>query len=136
MKEALKNLLGGVWQARGLTVLGLIAGVAGFAFARHYLATADRSIAARYANSYAPRRVLVASSELPAGATLSADRLAVRSMPQRFLPSGALPEEALDSVIAATLRAPMKPGDPLQSGLLRQPHVKAIAHLKHCPQRS
>jgi pilus assembly protein CpaB len=119
MREMLQKTLRSLWREKGLTVLGIVAGAAGFLLARQYLATADRNLAAKYAQDYAPRRVLVAAASLSAGETLTAAQLAVRNMPQRFLPSGTVPADALDTVLDARLRVPMRAGDPLERGLLR-----------------
>ena len=118
MLENIRRLWRTWIDGRGVALLGIVAGVAGFMLARQYLVNADRSIATKYAQAYAPRRVIVAAGPLDAGVSLSMAQLAVRSMPQRFLPSGAVSAEAVGSVLDAKLRVAMKPGDPLERSML------------------
>lgn len=103
---------------RVLLILALAVGIAGFVLARQYLARADNALAARYAQRYTPARVLVAAQDLHPGVRLEEPQLAVRAMPRRFLPSASVPAEDLGSVIRATLRVPLKAGDPIERSAL------------------
>lgn len=104
----------------GLLLLGILAGVGGFVAARGYLVSAQQSTARDYAQRYAPRKVLVAATALQAGDTLSASHVALRDMPQHFLPSSAVAAGDTDGVLDATLVAALMPGDPVQRNLLRR----------------
>lgn len=129
MRERLTEILRSFLQARGLVLLAVVAGVAGFMLARQYLQAADRGIAAKYAQAYEPRRVLVAAVPLAAGQTLASGQLAARNMPQRFLPSGAVAAESLDTILNAKLRVDLQPGDPLERGMLRSEAEPLAARL-------
>ena len=104
---------------RSLLILGIAAGIGGLFAARSYLEHAERAAAARYAEKFTPRKVLVAASPLQPGDALAESKLAVRNMPQRFLPSSAVPAEDLDRVLNATVLAALQPGDPVETNLLR-----------------
>lgn len=104
---------------RSLLILGIAAGIGGLVAARSYLEHAERAAAAHYAERFTPRRVLVAAAQLQAGDALAESKLAVRNMPQRFLPSTAVPAEDVGRVLNATLLATLQPGDLVETNLLR-----------------
>jgi pilus assembly protein CpaB len=71
--------------------------------------------------------VIVAAVELPAGSTLSADNLAVRSIPERYLASSVIEPEALDAIAGQRLINAVKPGDPIDRGGLERSDRAALS---------
>ena len=57
--------------------------------------------------------VVVANTRMPEGAVLSADVLAIRQLPQRWLGPDAIPADDLDRWIGKRLRYPLERGAPL-----------------------
>ncbi|WP_033449586.1 Flp pilus assembly protein CpaB [Bordetella bronchiseptica] len=111
------------WR-QGLRALG------GYAFA-----LVAGSLAAWAAREHIQRRVhdieqqarvpmvasLVAARDLEAGTPLHDELVAVRDMPQAWLPAGALPPDEAARLDGAVLRAPVKAGEALQAALLSYP---------------
>ncbi|WP_055324250.1 Flp pilus assembly protein CpaB, partial [Bordetella pertussis] len=111
------------WR-QGLRALG------GYAFA-----LVAGSLAAWAAREHIQRRVhdieqqarvpmvasLVAALDLEAGTPLHDELVAVRDMPQAWLPAGALLPDEAARLDGAVLRAPVKAGEALQAALLSYP---------------
>ncbi|WP_262403906.1 Flp pilus assembly protein CpaB, partial [Bordetella pertussis] len=64
---------------------------------------------------------LVAALDLEAGTPLHDELVAVRDMPQAWLPAGALLPDEAARLDGAVLRAPVKAGEALQAALLSYP---------------
>ncbi|MBC3927413.1 Flp pilus assembly protein CpaB [Undibacterium sp. CY21W] len=107
----------------GAVTLGILCFVGAQYYLRSYLSQAE----SRLAGSYKTKKVIVAAVELPAGSTLSADNLAVRSIPERYLASSVIEPEALDSVAGQRLINAVKPGDPIDRGGLERSDRAALS---------
>ena len=119
MKKISKNtvLLGG---AVGLGVLCFIG-------ANYYLRSYLSQAESRLQSNYTPRKVIVAAVEVPAGGILTADNLATRSIPERYLASTALGPADLDAVVGQKVMATLKPGDPIDRGALERTDKAALS---------
>ncbi len=102
-------------------------GVLCFVGANYYLRTYLSQAESRLAGSYATRKVIVAAVEVPAGGTLSAENLAVRSIPDRFLSSTALGPDSLEIVSGQKVMVALKPGDPIDRGALERSDRAALS---------
>lgn len=66
--------------------------------------------------------VVVAKADLPPGATVGADTMAVRSMPAEFAPGGSVRPDAFARVEGMRLSQPMRSGEPLLPTVVEQPY--------------
>nr|MBF0684157.1 Flp pilus assembly protein CpaB [Pseudomonas sp.] len=99
-----------------MLALAIVAGVVAAWAAQHHL----RTLAARLeaAARQPMRAVVVAAVDLSADTQLDAHRVAVRDMPTEWLPADALLPEQFDAAQGATLRRPVRRGDPILAGYL------------------
>ena len=104
-----------------LMIGGALATGAGAAyFANAYIDGAVAKQRAALDAQYEPTRVLVASSDLRAGALLSAQTIAVREVPRAFLHAAAIDADDWGSVAGRVLAHDVRSGEPvLQSHLAR-----------------
>lgn len=119
MKKISKNtlLLGGAIALGTLCFIG----------AQYYFSTYLSNAEQKLISSYEKKRVIVAKTEIPAGAPLSEENLAVRSIPQRYLSSTALVPDDLEQVAGQKLMVAMKPGDPIDRGALERMDRAALS---------
>lgn len=102
----------------------VFAGMAGLAAAwavREHIQQRTQALEEQARVPTVPR--LVAAQDLPAGATLDMEVLAIREVPESWAASDSLPPQAVDSVEGGQLALPIKAGEPL----LRHQVVKAHA---------
>lgn len=116
----------------GALVLGTLCFVGANYYMRSYLTNAET----RLAGSYKARKVMVAKVEVPAGGVLSEANLAVRSIPERYLPSTSLPPDELDSVRGQKTVVALKPGDPIERGALERADHAALSTTLAVGQRA
>lgn len=107
----------------GAVVLGVLCFVGANYYLRSYLTDAETKLA----GAYKTRQVIVAKVEVPAGGTLSAENLAVRTIPERYLASTALEPAALDMVDGQKIMVALKPGDPIDRGALERGDRAALS---------
>ena len=112
--------------ARSNLLLGaaaLLAGVAAYVLARHYLGTQAQQLQQHYALQVQTRSVLVASRALAGDETLGQAQLARREVPLRYLPENVLTPTEASQVIGRRLLHPVAAGQALTDADLapRQP---------------
>lgn len=106
-------------------VLVLVAGAFGalaVGGARGYIAERIASERERLNPPHAMVEVVVAKADLPPGATVSPDTMAVRSMPIEFAPGGSVRPESFTQVEGMRLTQPMRSGEPLLPNAIEQAH--------------
>ena len=109
-----------------VTVL-MLSGALGAGSAAAYLANEyiETTLSARRAQidaQYTPINVVVASSNLRAGSTLSSDTVALREVPHAFLHADAIRADAWNEVSGRVLAQPVNSGEPvLRSHLAGEP---------------
>lgn len=112
-----------------LLLLGAVGlGISCFIGANYYFRTYLSQAESRLAGNYQPRKVMVAKVALAAGASLSADNLAVRSIPSRYLGSTALGPEEFDLVDGQRIMVGLQPGDPIDRGALERSDHAALSN--------
>ncbi|MFZ6816071.1 Flp pilus assembly protein CpaB [Undibacterium sp. Rencai35W] len=107
----------------GAVTLGILCFVGAQYYFRTYLSQAEE----RLAGSYKTKKVVVAAVEIPAGGVLSADNLAVRTIPERYLASTVVDPESLDMVAGQKIMVAVKPGDPIDRGALERADRAALS---------
>lgn len=99
-------------------VLAVLAGLAAAWFAYRHLQSVTQALEAGAQQHMRP--VIVAAADLPAGTQLHLDHLAVRQMPEAWLPSDVLAPLDHALVEAAVLQHAVREGDPIQWANLAQ----------------
>lgn len=112
-------------KAIALVVALLAGGAASFA-AHQYLQARVAEIDAR-GRSGAKASILVAKTDLSAGALLNADTVAIREMPQEWVQSNALRPIDFDRVANQRLTVALKSGEPVLSTLVAQVDKGALS---------
>ncbi len=107
----------------GAVALGVLCFIGAQYYLRVYLTNAEM----RLAGNYKTRQVIVAAEEIPAGGVLSADNLATRTIPERYLASTALSPDSLDTVTGQKIMVGIKPGDPIDRGALERMDRAALS---------
>jgi pilus assembly protein CpaB len=97
--------------------LALICGTLAYFGATRLLNAEIQRTEQRYAQRYAPREVLVAAQDLPAGSILDASMLARRTVPSRFAPRSALGPDGLARAAGARLAQSLEAGDPIRPSM-------------------
>ncbi len=105
----------------------MLLGMACFFGARYYLKEHLTQQELKLSGAYKNKKVIVAATELPAGTVLSADNLATRSIPERFLSSTSIEPESLNAVEGQKLMVALKPGDPIDKGALERGDRAALS---------
>lgn len=90
----------------------------------------------RLAQRYAPREVLVAAKDLPAGSILDGSTLARRTVPSRFVPRSALGPDGLALASGARLAQPLEAGDPIRPAMFMPAAVRTLADRLPSGQRA
>ena len=98
----------------GAIVLGIVC----YLGAQYYLRSSLSDAQAKLAGDYKTRKVIVAATDIPAGGVLSAENLAARSIPQRYLASTTLGPDDFDTVAGQKIVVDVKAGDPIDRGAL------------------
>jgi len=110
-----------------LTLLTLTAGAAALFAVRSYLDQEVRRIEAGSEARYRPEAVVVASRDIDAGQPISVEQLAVRRMPQAFLPASALRQEMAGELVGRRLLIPARRGDALTRAALAPAAATSLA---------
>lgn len=111
---ALRNLrLGKAWVILGVALA--IGGVAALA-TRSFLSSQVAAIEARSKGKTVP--LVVAKSDLPKGAVLSTETLAVRAIPEEYAHSTGIPPDAFERINGQVLAVPVKAGEMVLWSLL------------------
>jgi pilus assembly protein CpaB len=96
-----------------LTLVGLGAGVGGALLGGKYLAARAAAIEAEAARRYQVREVVVASADVTRGGTLDGSNLAVRKIPQEFVPPGAVTPERAGDLVGSRAAIDLGRGSPI-----------------------
>lgn len=124
----IKTYLHAVLRPGLLLPLGAaVAGVAAAASANHYLRDQVRISEQAVRQRYAARDVVVASRDLPKGQFLDRDSLAVRAMPQAFIPADAVPATRASELIGTRTAISIRRGTPVAPAALMA--ERASSHL-------
>lgn len=101
-----------------LTVLAIVAGTGGAWLGGQYLASRADAAEADLAARYQGRQVVVASTDVAAGAVLTPQNMAVRSVPAEFLPPDAVAAEEASDLLGGTAAIALSRGTPILRGAL------------------
>lgn len=107
----------------GAIVLGIVC----YLGAQYYLRSSLSDAQAKLAGDYKTRKVIVAATDIPAGGVLSADNLAARNIPQRYLASTTLGPDDFDTVSGQKIVVDVKAGDPIDRGALDRTDRAALS---------
>jgi pilus assembly protein CpaB len=99
----------------------LLAGTAGATLARNYLERRAQATDQQLSLRFAPRSVVVAGRQIQAGEQIGQEALAIRSIPQDFIPGDAVSAEQASSVLGRRSVLQLQRGDPLVKTNLRAP---------------
>jgi pilus assembly protein CpaB len=111
------------WLALFAIAFGLLA-VTG---ARGYIAERIDLERARLAPQGPTVEIVVAKADLPAGATIDADTMAIRSLPAEFAPGPAIRPEGFDRWVGARTAQAMRSGEPLMASLVEPVRESAFS---------
>jgi pilus assembly protein CpaB len=95
-----------------------VAGVAAAASANHYLRDQARISEQAVRQRYATQDVVVASRDLPKGQVLDRTTLAVRAVPQAFIPADAVPAARASELIGGRTAISLRRGTPVAPAAL------------------
>ncbi len=101
-----------------LTVAGVGAGAAGAMLGGKYLAARAAEAEAAAANRYQTREIVVASADVARGQPLGRDNLALRSVPQDFIPPDAIPAARAGVVMGSRAAIDIARGTPILAAAL------------------
>lgn len=101
-----------------LTLVAVVAGISGAMLGGQYLRLRAADAEARIARRYEERRVIVAASDVARGTPLDAGKLALRSMPEQFLPADSVPADRAAELIGAVAAVDLSRGTPIVPALL------------------
>jgi pilus assembly protein CpaB len=101
-----------------LTLVGIVAGVAGSLLAGRYLAATAAASEARAAQRYQLREVVVASTDVAQGDRLDGGNLAVRKVPRDFLPPDVITAERAAEVVGTRTMIGLSRGTPVVAAAL------------------
>lgn len=96
-----------------LTVAGIAAGVAGAMLGGKYLADRAAAAEAAAAARYQTREIVVASADVARGQPLGRDNLALRKVPQEFIPADAIPATRAGAVMGRRAAINITRGTPI-----------------------
>lgn len=103
-----------------LVALAVAAGTAGTMLASRYLAQRAAAAEAQVAQRYAGQEVVVASVDVARGMPLSADNMAVRSIPRDFVPPDAVPAARAGELLGAVTAVDVARGMPIVPAVLAE----------------
>lgn len=101
-----------------LAVMAIAAGAGGAALAGRYLEHRASAAEAEVQRRYKGREVVVAATDLSRGSVLGKGQLAVRSVPQAYLPADALPASRAGILLGATTAIDVARGTPIVPAML------------------
>lgn len=96
-----------------LTVAGVGAGVAGAMLAGKFLADRAAAAEAAAASRYQTREIVVAAADVNRGQPLGRDNLALRKVPQDFIPADAIPAARAGAVMGRNAAIDIARGTPI-----------------------
>jgi len=105
----------------------VVLGIAFFFGAQHYLRSYLSSAEQKLAGQYAPKRIVVAATDLQAGDSVSMANVAARTVPSRFVSSNSVQPEDFDSIDGQKLVVALHAGDPIERGQLERPDRPAFS---------
>lgn len=121
MKVPRPTTIGWIWIAAvGSAALAMYAG-------QRYLGAREAALSEAARAGMAGREVVVASHALRAGIVLAASDLAVREVPDRYLPSGSLSASEAGALIGRRVRVARHAGEVLQRPDIEQPSQEALS---------
>jgi pilus assembly protein CpaB len=109
--------------------IALLCGLAAAWLAARHIDHLAAEVEAELAEPYDKRPVLVAQTALTAGEALSADDVAVRSMPKTYTHAQALGRDGWSRIAGRILQQPLEPGDPILPAMLRQDEHTRLSEL-------
>lgn len=109
------------WQNWMLGVGAIAFGLVGVAGTRSFIDQSLQSERARLADNQRTVATVVAKSKLPVGSVISVSNMAVRQMPEKYLPPTAIRAEGFDEVKGLQLRASMVAGQALVKSIVGSP---------------
>lgn len=101
-----------------LTLAGVGAGVTGAMLGAKYLADRAAAAEAAAASRYQTREIVVAATDVPRGGLLGRNNLALRKVPQDFIPADAIPAGGAGAVMGTRAAIGMARGTPILSAAL------------------
>jgi pilus assembly protein CpaB len=110
-----------------LAVFAIAFGLLAVTGARGYIAERIDVERARLAPQGPRAEIVVAKSDLAAGATIDADTMAIRSLPAEFVPGQAIRPEGFDRWVGARIAQPMRSGEPLLASLVEPARESAFS---------
>lgn len=114
----------------------LLAGVAAFGLARHYLGTQAQQLELQYAQQLQTRTVLVASRAMARDEPIGQAELARRDVPLRYLPADVLDPDQATQVIGRRVLHPVAAGQALTDSALAPRQPTSLAGLLPPGQRA
>jgi Flp pilus assembly protein CpaB len=102
-----------------LWMLAIGAAIATGFGARAYLKSSEADARAMLEQRFRPVSVVVARSDLVPGSQLAPEMLAVRNMPQAFLPASSVRATHAGDVVGRTVAHAVRAGEPIQTPLLK-----------------
>jgi pilus assembly protein CpaB len=115
-------------QAR-LGAAAVLVGAVSFWLAHRYLRAQEQAAQQRVAVQYQTREVVVAATDVAAGAALEPAMLAKRAIPERFLASDALTPEAVGGVAGRRVLRALRRGETLTGSALESALNPALSSL-------
>lgn len=112
-----------------LAALALGCGIGGAWLAGRYLDARAAAAESQLAGRYVARAVVVAGSDIAAGETVQQAKLAVRRMPQEFLPSDAVPEERVSELLGGQAAIAIRRGTPIVPAAVRTGTLPRLSEL-------
>lgn len=108
---------------RNILLLALALGLGGLAAfgARGYIADQLAIERDRLSPKQEMVQLVVAKKDLPRGAPVSADTMAVRELPRDYAPAGAVTPDRFDAIAGGLLGQPMRAGEPLMTAAVSTP---------------
>ncbi len=107
---------------RGLLLLGaaVVAGLAATYLSDRHLQQRAAEIEKRLVQEYATREVVVANRDLSAGEQLNADTVALREIPQTYLPKTAINQAAWPDYSGGEITHPIGAGEPIMPSQIQK----------------
>lgn len=114
-------------RTAALLVLALTLGVLAAFGARGYITGQLAIERERLAPSQRMASLVVAKRDLARGETVGPDTMAVREMPEAYLPAGTVAPERFESVAGGTILQPMRAGEPLLAAAVARPDAAGFS---------
>lgn len=121
---------GWMWLAAiGSALLAVYAG-------QRFLGAREQELRDAARAGLAGRAVIVAAHDLQPGSVIAASDLALREVPERYLPSGSLASEGAGNLVGRRLRVPRRGGEVLQQVDIEQASERALSTRVSAGQRA